>query len=299
MSLPLERKRASTSAGEMAYTDLGDGPPVLLIHGFPTSADLWDRVAWLLAQRMRVIVPDLMGYGHSERPVEVDLSEPAQADFIRELLETLAIDELAIVGHDIGGAIAQMLALDGGLQVRTLVLLDSACFDAWPVEGVRMIQAALPAQETSSFVEDVLRVTFTLGIAHQSRIDSAVLDGFIQPWKDDPAAFFRAVRALTGKGLAGREAELAALDLPVLLIWGEDDPFVPAELAERLGEVFPFSTLAILPGCSHFITEDAPQTVGPLIHEFLRVRYLGQSHSHGQESGPVSVFLERPDEGFG
>jgi pimeloyl-ACP methyl ester carboxylesterase len=164
---------------------------------------------------------------------------------------------------------------------------------------VRMIQATPQEQETSSFVEDVLRAAFTIGIAHQSRIDPQVIEGYIEPWKDDPDAFFRAVRALTGKGLAGREAELAALDLPVLLIWGEDDPFVPAELGERLGEVFPFSTLAMLPGCSHFITEDAPQTVGPLIHEFLRVRYLGQSHTHDQQGGPVRVLLQRPDEGFG
>jgi dihydrodipicolinate reductase len=66
------------------------------------------------------------------------------------------------------------------------------------------------------------------------------------------------------------------------------------ELAERLGEVLPECTVALLPGCSHFVTEDAPQTVGPLILEFLRSRYLGESHSHGHEAGQVQVYLERP-----
>jgi pimeloyl-ACP methyl ester carboxylesterase len=162
---------------------------------------------------------------------------------------------------------------------------------------VRMIQAALPEQETAPFVEEILRAAFDLGIAHQSRIEPGVVEGYIEPWKQDPAAFFRAIRSLTGKGLAGRDAELAGLDIPALIIWGEEDPYLPAELAERLGDAIPFSTVALLPGCSHYVTEDAPQTVGPLVYEFLRLRYLGESHGHGPYGGPVRVFLERPDEG--
>jgi pimeloyl-ACP methyl ester carboxylesterase len=281
----------------MAYVDMGEGSPVMLLHGFPTSADLWRREAWLIAQRMRVIAPDLIGYGHSDKPVDADLTEPAQAGYVRELLEALGVGDLAIVGHDIGGAVAQMLALDGSLRVEALVLLDSACFDAWPVDGVRMIQAMPPEQETAPMVDEILRAAFVLGIAHHHRIEDGVVDSYIEPWKQDPAAFFRAVRSLSGKGLAGRDSELAALDVPSLIIWGEDDPYLPSELAERLGDTIPFSTVALLPGCSHFVTEDAPQTVGPLVYEFLRLRYLGESHGHGAPTGPVRVFLERPTEG--
>jgi hypothetical protein len=78
----------------------------------------------------------------------------------------------------------------------------------------------------------------------------------------------------------------------VLLIWGEEDPFVPTAVAERLNELISWSTLALLPGCSHFVTEEAPGTVGPLILEYLRSRYLGEAHTH--PGGPVRVFLERP-----
>jgi 2-hydroxymuconate-semialdehyde hydrolase len=297
VSLPLERTRIGLTVGEMAYVDMGEGPPVLLLHGFPTSADLWRREAWLIAQRMRVIAPDLIGYGHSDKPVDADLTEPAQAGYVLELLEALGVDEVAIVGHDIGGAIAQMLVLDAPVRVTALVLLDSACFDAWPVEGVRAIQAVLPEQETGLLVEEILRATFAQGIAHQHRIEDGVVDGYIERWKQDPATLFRASRGVTGKGLAGRDAELEGLEVPTLIIWGEDDPHLPAELAERLGDAIPFSTVALLPGCAHFVTEDAPQTVGPLVYEFLRLRYLGESHGHGPPTGPVRVFLERPDEG--
>jgi pimeloyl-ACP methyl ester carboxylesterase len=279
----------------MAYVDMGDGPPVLLLHGFPTSADLWRREAWLLAQRMRVIAPDLLGYGESDKPADADLSEPAQAGYVRELLSALGIDELAIVGHDIGGAVAQMLALDEKPKARALVLLDSACFEAWPTESVRMIQSVATAQETAVFAEETLRATFARGVAHQDRLEEGAVAAYLRPWQEDAPAFFRAARGLTGKGLAGRELELEDLDLPALIIWGEADPFLPSSLAERLGEAIPGSTVALLPGCSHFVNEDAPSTVGPLIHEYLRARYLGERHGHG--GGPVQVFLERPTDG--
>jgi pimeloyl-ACP methyl ester carboxylesterase len=197
------------------------------------------------------------------------------------------------VGHDLGGAIAQMLALNDGPAVRALVLLDSACFDAWPIEGVRMLQATPPGQETADFVESVVRLTLDLGVAHQGRIDEPTAQRYVEPWLEEPPAFFRAARAITGRGLAGRERELAEFDSPVLVIWGEDDPFLDAELAERLGDTMPGSTVALLPGCSHFVNEDAPQTVGPLIYEYLRSRYVGDRHAHA-EPGAVQVHLERP-----
>jgi 2-hydroxymuconate-semialdehyde hydrolase len=284
-----EHRRFLASGGEMAYVDIGEGPPVLLLHGFPTSSFLWRREAWLLAQRMRVIVPDLLGYGRSVAAVGADRSEPAQAGYVRELLDHLRIPELAVVGHDIGGAVAQMLALDDGLDVRAMALLDSACFDAWPVEGVKMLQALTPEQQTAEFAEELVRLTFELGMAHRERLDEPDLRSYLEPWTRDPGGLFRAVRAITGRGLAGREAALAGLDAPVLIMWGEEDPFLEAELAERLGDVLPGSTVALLPGCSHFVTEDAPQTVGPLIYEYLRARYLGDVHHH---AGPVPIAFE-------
>jgi 2-hydroxymuconate-semialdehyde hydrolase len=286
MNLVPEAKRTKVRGGELAYVDLGEGPPVLLLHGFPTSSILWRREAWLLAQRMRVIAPDLLGYGASDKPDEADLSEPAQIEYVLELLDGLGIRELAVVGHDLGGALAQMLALDGGVEVRALVLLDAACFDAWPTEPARRIQAVPPRGQTSQAVENAVRQTFARGVAHQSRLPEETVRSYLRPWLANPAALFRAARAITGKGLAGRDAELADLDLPTLVIWGEDDPFLSADLPERLGEAILGSAVALLPGCSHFVTEDAPQTVGPLIYEYLRSRYLREAHAHA-EPGPL------------
>src|SRR2546425_6238418 len=274
MKLP-DRVLVPVSGGEIAYVDAGEGPAVLLLHGFPTSSFLWRRELPLLASRMRVIAPDLLGYGESDKPAGRDLSEVGQAMYVRELMERLGIEETAVVGHDIGGAIAQLLALDpGDIAVRAMVLVDSACFDAWPIYGVRRLQAATPEEETARFVEDVVRLVFDMGIAHEGMREDEALRGYAEPWRSDPSAFFRAVRGIEGKGLDGRDQELAALDVPAFIIWGEEDPFLPVELAHRLQEALPGSTLALLPGCSHLVMEDAPRTVGPLIYEFLRSRYL-------------------------
>ncbi len=298
--MPFARARARLSGGAMSYVDVGEGKPVLLLHGFPTSAMLWRREVMLLASRMRVIAPDLLGYGQSDKKPGADLSERAQAGYLRQLLGELEIDELAIVGHGVGGAIAQLLALDGPAPtVSCLVLLDCPSFDAAPGEPVRTIKGAASEQETFDFVEGAVRRMVDLGVAHRGRVDEEAFQAYLDPWREDPSAFFRAARGIEGEVLAGREQEMAEVELPAFILWGEDDPFVGVDIAERLQEALPGSTLALLPGCSHFVTEDAPQSVGPLIYEYLRSRYLGQSHAHvSDEGGPVRVFLERPRKGW-
>ena len=83
---------------------------------------------------------------------------------------------------------------------------------------------------------------------------------------------------MDGKGLTGREDDLATLEIPVLIFWGEEDEFYPPAVAERLNEAIPTSTLGLLPGCRHFLVEDAIETIGPMIYEYLRARYLHEPH---------------------
>jgi len=291
----IERRRAALSGGELSYLDGGEGPAVVLLHGFPSSAYLWRRELPLLGSRMRVVAPDLLGYGESEKPPEADLTVRAQAGYVGELLDVLGIGAAAFVGHDLGGGVAQLLALEG--RAAAIVLLDTVCFDAWPIEGVKMLQATSPEQETAGFADRVVRLTFDLGMEHEGRLSEDDLRAYLDPWTADPAALFRAARAIDGVGLAGRDADVAALDLPALVLWGEEDPFLPPALAERLGDLLPGATVALLPGCGHFVNEDAPTTVGPLIYEYLRSAYLHETHGHAAE-GPVPVFLERPPAGF-
>jgi 2-hydroxymuconate-semialdehyde hydrolase len=289
----IERRRVALDAGETAYVDEGEGPAVLLLHGFPTSAHLWRDLVPILAPRFRAVAPDLIGYGESSKAPDVEaLTIRAQAGAVRGFLEHLGIEEFAVVGHDIGGGIAQLLAFEGG--VRSMVLADSISLDSWPIEAVRMIAEAADEQVTEEFAADVTRVAFDVGMSHRERLADEDLEEYLRPWREDPLALVRAARAIDGEGLKGTEDRLRALEQRVLVAWGEDDPFQPAEWAERLGELLAGATVALLPGCGHFLTEDAPETVLPLIARYLETHELG-GHAHaGPTPLELGISFQRP-----
>jgi 2-hydroxymuconate-semialdehyde hydrolase len=289
----LERRRSRLEAGEMAYLDEGSGPPVLLLHGFPSSSHLWRDLVPVLAPRFRAIAPDLLGYGLSSKPEEPSaLTITAQTAALRDLLSSLDVEEAAVIGHDIGGGVAQLLAFEG--VARTLVLIDSISLDSWPIEAVKMIAGANEDDVTEEFAADVARLAFDVGMAHRERLAGEDLEEYLRPWREDPLALVRAARAIDGEGLTGTDDRLRSLGNRVLIVWGEDDPYQPAEWAERLGELIPGSTVALLPGCGHFVTEDAPESVIPLVSGYLQTHELG-GHAH---AGPTPVELgisfERP-----
>jgi 2-hydroxymuconate-semialdehyde hydrolase len=298
VSVP-ERRRFRTSAGDLSYVVAGEGEgdPVVLLHGFPTSSYLWRREIPLLATRMRVIAVDLLGYGESDKPAGVPLSVAAQAGYVGELLSGLGAGAAAVVGHDIGGGVAQLLAVSG--MATSLVLIDPVAFADWPTAGMRTVQATAPASETKEMAERVVRLAFEVGMQHHANLSDADLDVYLAPWAADPLALFRAARAMDGRGLAGAAANIAAHGIPVFVLWGEEDAFNPPRLAERLLEALPGATVALLPGCGHFVMEDAPSTVGPLVFEYLRRNHLGEGRRERGTTSPVQIFLDRPPVGFG
>ncbi len=295
----LELHRARISAGEMAYLDEGDpgDPAVVFLHGFPTSSHLWRELVPLFAPWMRAIAPDLLGCGDSSRPEDTSLDVRSQAAHVRELLAGLGVERFAAVGHAEGGGIAQLLALEGGVEV--LVLIDALALDARST-----ILAAHPANnedaEWPADVREALTAFLDRAVARRERMTGELREAYLRPFAgpDGARAFDRLRRAGDAGGLPPAE-DLSRIACPTLILWGEEDPFLPVELAERLNDAIEPSSLAILPGCSHLLPEDAPETIGPLLFEYLRSRYLGRPHSH---IGPGRVMIElerRPASGQG
>src|SRR2546428_12708543 len=122
---------------------MAEAPAVLLLHGYPTSSFLWRDLGPALSIGMRVIVPDLLGYGESDKLAPAGLSLAEHAASVRALLTRLGVERFAAVGHGLGGGIAQRLAFDGG--VDALVLIDSVAFDAWPAPATRELPANPPS----------------------------------------------------------------------------------------------------------------------------------------------------------
>jgi pimeloyl-ACP methyl ester carboxylesterase len=294
-----EKRRARVSGGELAYVDEGDpeAPAVVLLSGGVTSSYLWRNLIPLLAPWMRVIAPDLLGSGDSDTSDGADLRLAAHAVAIRELVEGLGVERFALAGHGHGGGVAQLLALDAG--VDALVLVDSIAFDAWPVPRMRELRRRLDEVDSDE-VESWLRAALEGGTRH-GRLTEADVDEYLRPFRGPGGVerFRRVAASFDGDGLIGLESRLEALEVPALVLWGEEDTFLGVEVAERLGDVLPWSSVALFPGCGHFLLEDAPERVGPIVFQWLRMKYLKVEHRHDPEAGPIAVSLGRRPPGEG
>lgn len=292
--IDLQRRRARVSGVDMCFIEEGDpeNPAVVFLHGFPTSSFLWREFVPLFAPWTHVLAPDLLGCGDSGTPEEAELHIRAQAGYVRELLGQLGVDRFAVVAHGHGGGIAQLLALEGG--VEAMVLVDSIAFDVWPSEATKSLQRLAPDEQREDVIRGAFDAFLDKAIAKPERLTDSLRDAYVAPFigQEGVRAFFRGIHAADGVGLTGKEDELANLTCPTLILWGENDPYLPVEVAERLNDAIPTSSLAVLPGCSYLLPEDAPETIAPLAFDYLRSKYLGRPHSHG-EPGAVSISLER------
>lgn len=261
----------------IAYRDEGDGEPVVLIHGTPAYSLIWREVyPRLRAAGHRVLAYDLAGYGYSERPHgDCDTGVSAQADLLRALLATRGAEHATLVGHDIGGAVTQVLAVDHPTLVRRAALVDSVSYDSWPSSTWREILAdypdgfaGLPDAEYEQILQRQLRAT----VADPDRMTGSVLNAYLAPLRGTVgrASFYaHQLRHYESSTTQRAAASLAALALPVLVLWGTHDRWQPVSYAHRLANDIPGAELQTIPGAGHFVTEDAPEQVATALIDFL------------------------------
>jgi pimeloyl-ACP methyl ester carboxylesterase len=288
-----DKRRIRVSAGEFAFVDEGDpdAPAVVLLAGGITSSFVWRQLIPMLSPFMRVIAPDLIASGDSDAADDADLTLTGHVKHVRALLSALDVERYAVAGHGHGGGVAQLLALDG--NVDALVLIDSIAFDAWPAPRMRELRTRLENIDAGD-VDAWLRAMLAAGTRRVQPSD-ADIDEYLRPFRGPNGVerFVRVAASFDGEGLTDLEPRLASLEIPVFILWGEDDTFVDAVVAERLADVLPWSSVALLPGCGHFLLEDAIDTVAPLIFQWLRRQYLKVEHRHEPDAGPVVVTLGR------
>lgn len=251
----------------------GSGEPVVFVHGFPTSSHLWGRVVPLMPKGHRVLVVDLLGYGRSDRPGGADLSIRGHADRLLRLLDLLGINYAAIVGHDLGGAIGIDLALRAPARVSRLCLVDTVAFDEWPGHEVRLARATMPLTRylPSSWIGSILRADLLRGyVSNEVGIHS--VDQFIRPFSDADgvAALVAHLAALDASETVAQAPRLKDIVAPTALVWGAEDPFLPAELGRRLQAAIPGATLDVVPGARHFVPEESPERVADVLRTLLQ-----------------------------
>jgi len=250
----------------------GVGEPVVFLHGFPTSGHLWTDVIPLMPSGHRLVVLDLLGYGRSDPPAGRPLTLRAHAERVLALMDALGIQQACIVGHDLGGGVAQALAIDAPARVTRLALIDSVAFTGWPTRDVRLARALLrlTGKVPPRWVLAVLRADLERGYADASRAVHSI-DRFIRPFTSDDgrAVFMQHLGALDARETRGMAQRLGEISASTAVVWGASDPFLSLKLGKRLAAAIPGATLEIIPGVRHFTPEDAPRQVADAIAALL------------------------------
>ena len=245
---------------EVAYTDVGTGEPVLLLHGIPTWSYLYHDVIPLLEPHCRVLAPDFLGHGYSDRRDCFDRSLRAQTRMVLALLDELGIRKATVVGHDTGGGVALILGIGHPERVDRLVLCNVVAYDSWPIDDMIALGNPnwrdKPAAEVASFVASGLPD----GLHNAERLTPEFERNIVAPYSDEEGkiSLIRNASALNTNhttALVDRHRNIAA---PTLVLWGVHDPWQTIADGERLAREIPNARLCRLENASHWLQQDAP-----------------------------------------
>jgi pimeloyl-ACP methyl ester carboxylesterase len=254
------------------------GTPVVLLHGFGTSSFLWRAVAADIAEaRHTAIALDLLGYGESDQPLDTNFGIAAQAEYVERVLVALRIPQAAVVGIDLGGAVAMRLAVTHDSRVSHLILVNSLTAESTPAADVRALQ-----RNTARFV--LRAATGILGVAPLLTpvLERSVGDRAHMPWRlvarylapyvgqDGVRHLLALAASVTADDL--EDADPAAIRVPTLIVRGESDEWLGEGVAERLSAAIPDSQLLRLPGVGRLIPEESPEQLAGLVLDFIQGR---------------------------
>jgi pimeloyl-ACP methyl ester carboxylesterase len=281
----LAKRFIHVAEARVSYRDEGTGPAVVLLHGCPFSSFVWRNILPALAAGNRVLAPDLLGLGDTETPPGADWSLPAQASFVISWLDELGLDRVAVVGHDHGGAVAQLLAAQRPERTDRLVLCNVEAYDNWPSADERPFITATQLPIVGRMVlwawsrPALLRWALRTGhaVADRNVLTGELARGYVRANLSDPHKRAKTCRFLAGQiDPANNQATSDAVDglrryeSPTMLLWGGNDPHFGPLWAERLAADIPgVERVEILADAGHLLMEDQPERVTGSLTQFL------------------------------
>lgn len=260
-----------SAGGEVAFEILGDGPPVVLIHGTPSWSYLWRDVAGVLAGQHTVYVYDLLGYGASEKREHQDVSIAAQTRVLAELLDLWGLEQPCVAGHDFGGTIALRLLLLGGRRFRRLALCDPVAIAPWITPFSRHVQAHLEAFQTMPGHIHRQMIATHIRTAIAREMTDEQLEPYLRPWLGGggQAAYYRQVAQFDERFTREIEPRYGEIRMPTLVLWGAQDGWLDPQFGQQLARAIPGARLSLIPGAGHFLPEDRPDVVAAELAAFF------------------------------
>ncbi len=256
----------------------GDGVPVLLVHGVPTSSYLWRDVQRDLGHAHPTYAADLVGLGCSERPPGGRYDLATQARWLRGLLDDLGLERVAVVGHDVGGGVAVHLAALAPERVAALVLVDSPLHaDTWPIPLVRALATPFAGEAQLAALRLVpggaakfLGTLFGRGL-HASELSPRALDQYVAPLAtaEGSRGMLALVRAFDPPAVEAAFDLVRADPPPSLVLWADHDVWFSTEYGRRVAGDLPGASFVEVADVGHFLPEDRPERVAEEVSGFL------------------------------
>ncbi len=259
------------------YWDLGGGDQaVILLHGLGASAELWLHNLDALARDRRIVVPDLAGFGLSERPPD-SFSPLDYTGYLDELLHALNIGEASLVGQSLGGAVALAYTLRFPHRVGKLVLADSAGLGHEVIWTLRLMSLPGIGEIVSYPTRLGVRLFFLLAVRNPQVLTADFIDFYCALFRRPGfrAFLLKIVRMLVGVRGAKRELldplmeRLPEIRQPTLIVWGERDRVFPLRHAYFGLERIPNARLHVMQGCGHVPNLERPEEFNRVVRDFL------------------------------
>ena len=237
------------------------GPPVVLIHGLGSRAQAWRNLAPYFARAGdRVYMPDLIGYGESQKPKNFSYSVKDEATIVIGFMHDLGLKRVDLGGWSMGGWVAQLIAGKDPQQFKRLMIFDSAGLYDRPTWNPALFTPTTPAQLNQ--LNRLLR-------PNPAPIPGFVARDILRISQKDAWVIHRALASMfTGRYVTNKL--LPKLRMPVFLAWGADDQCLPLSEGERMHKLIPQSQLEVVPGCGHLAPLDCANKIGPQAVAFLK-----------------------------
>ena len=243
----------------------------MFCHGTPWSSVVWSRYADALSDRFTVHVWDMPGYGASSMNPDHPVDFGTQARAFVALLEDWQLDRPHVVAHDFGGAVSLWATLDERATYSSLMLVDVV---AIPPAGSPFFQFVQHhpgvLDELPPYVHEAIVRTYVQGASHVG-LREVDLDALVAPWTtaEGQPAFYRQIEQYDEHFLVEIESRLPGLSIPVKVVWGADDAWIPPATGRRLAGLIPGAAYTEVPGASHLIHYDAPVALANLLQTWL------------------------------
>jgi pimeloyl-ACP methyl ester carboxylesterase len=234
------------------YVDEGEGPVVVLIHGFASSIGAWSGLRKALAGKFRVIALDLKGFGHTSRP-EGDYSPKVQAKLVLALLDARDVTEpVALVAHSWGSSVALEVALAAPKRVERIALYDAWVYhDQLPNFFLWARADGLGEALVGAFYDQRADEKIAGAFYDRAYVTEALVET-VEEQLSRPGTKAAALAAIRGQRFDEVEGQYKTITQPTLLLWGREDKVTTLEYGERLSKDLPNAKLVVYPQCGHF-----------------------------------------------